>query len=280
MEATTNQRCPGFEQALIVVPQLFICPFCGSEIEIWTDEKRARCVDCGKMVSREGASSVDVGGEREPPSKDAQRGGEPGVAGPDNGVQCGQAVNEPSVEVLEHADDFGAILFYEKHERVVEVNAIVHGERYKESCHLCPRFGKNLACPPHSPTFAEYLQGMKKAKVLCIRVPQEYFTHLPFEERSRACFRRARRLLSELLLEYRGKGHLIAGSGPCLACEECALAAGSDRCEKPEVRIYSLESLGVNVVGLVTRHFGIDLEWSVDERHADFVCAVGAICLS
>jgi hypothetical protein len=69
----------------------------------------------------------------------------------------------------------------------------------------------------------------------------------------------------------------IAGSGPCLACGECALSAGSDRCEKPEQRIYSLESLGINVVGLLKRYLDMELGWSTDGQHADFVCAVGAV---
>jgi HD superfamily phosphodiesterase len=33
-------------------PELFPCPSCGKEVEIWTDEFRARCRNCGKPVYR------------------------------------------------------------------------------------------------------------------------------------------------------------------------------------------------------------------------------------
>jgi predicted metal-binding protein len=278
MGAESIQKCPGFERALIIVPELFTCPFCNVEVEIWTDEKRARCMHCEKMVSRERACRVDVAGDEDSTPKNAPAKGERGPTGPEIDVSpenC-RAVNRAEVKVLEHTDGSGSTLFYEEHERVVEAGAIEHGKRYKDSCRPCPKYGKNLACPPHSPTFLEYVGAGKKARVLCIRVPQDYFNHLPFEDRYRACFRQARSLLSETLLGYRDKGQVIAGSGPCLACEECALLTGSIQCEKPEEKIYSLESLGINVIGLVKRHFDMDLEWSMDGRHADFVCAVGA----
>lgn len=42
-------------------------------------------------------------------------------------------------------------------------------------------------------------------------------------------------------------------------------------------RIYSLESLGVNVVALVNKSLDISLDWSSNEITASFVCAVGAV---
>jgi hypothetical protein len=52
MGGESLRKCPGFERSLIIVPQLFICPFCSVVIEIWTDERMARCTHCRKMVSR------------------------------------------------------------------------------------------------------------------------------------------------------------------------------------------------------------------------------------
>ncbi len=103
----------------------------------------------------------------------------------------------------------------------------------------------------------------------------------PFpEEKYRFCFRKAKKLLETELLDHRKKGRAVAGAGPCLACEECAAEADGGRCGKPAKRIYSLESLGVNITGLAKRCFNIDLEWSCKETFADFVCALGAVFLA
>ena len=49
------------------------------------------------------------------------------------------------------------------------------------------------------------------------------------------------------------------------------------KCKKPKKRIYSLESLGVNVIKLVKKYFDFDLEWNDNEYIADFVSAVWAV---
>jgi predicted metal-binding protein len=280
MRIESYLKCPGLEQALTIIPELFLCPDCGAEIEIWTDERKVRCGRCGKFAGREGGRKTEEAAPEKKPvgelkETEEQRGANSTKSGSFQGH--GETMGGMELGVFEHTDACGSTLFYEKYEGEVELTGIEHGERYKLSCEVCLRFGKNLACPPHSPAFSEYLRTMEKARVICIRLPQDYFAHLAFEERYRACFRQARSLLTERLVKARVAGHRVAGSGPCLACEECALAAGSKQCEKPEKRIYSLESLGVNVVGLVKRCFQMDLDWSTDGQYADFVCAVGAV---
>ena len=69
----------------------------------------------------------------------------------------------------------------------------------------------------------------------------------------------------------------MAGCGACFACEECSAEIGEESCKLPDKRIYSLESLGVNVTALVKKCFDLDFEWTVDEHAADFVCGVGAV---
>ena len=181
------------------------------------------------------------------------------------------------VDVVEHVDEKGAVYYVEKLRRDFPVAEIVHGPAFKGCCTGCDVFGKNLSCPPASPTLSAYIGGAKTARGICLRLPQEYFGHLPFEERHDACFAMARDLLVKELLKHRKQGHTIAGSGPCLACETCAIEEGSKECRQPDRVIYSLESLGVNVVGLMTKCFNIDLEWSSDGEYADFVSAVGAV---
>jgi len=190
--------------------------------------------------------------------------------------------DDAKAEVEEHIDETGAIYYIERFERLLPVSEFDYGDHYKMSCEACEKYGKNLACPPYSPSFLTYIDNAQVAKVICLRVPQEYFNHLLSEERYHACFRKARSLLVKILLDYREKGHAIAGSGACLACETCAAEdeAECKQCRQPDKLIYSLESMGVNVIALVKKSFDIDLEWSSDDKFADFVDAVGVVFLN
>lgn len=52
--------CPGSRKFKEATPEMVRCPHCGTEIEIWSDEPRARCERCQAWVYRElGASCLD-----------------------------------------------------------------------------------------------------------------------------------------------------------------------------------------------------------------------------
>jgi len=50
-------ECPGSKLIKQPTPEEVKCPFCGNEVEIWTDEARTRCSGCGNVVTREMAQS-------------------------------------------------------------------------------------------------------------------------------------------------------------------------------------------------------------------------------
>lgn len=49
--------CPGSKFMRQPKPELFPCPGCGGEVEIWSDEISGRCSDCGTVVMRDGTMS-------------------------------------------------------------------------------------------------------------------------------------------------------------------------------------------------------------------------------
>jgi len=183
-------------------------------------------------------------------------------------------------EVLKNTDTNGTEYYIEHFETTLQVSEIDSSEKYKIACEPCKMFGKNLACPPYSPTLEAYIKDSKKAKLICYRIPLEQFPEIITEDRYHTAFRKVRGLLTDELLRYRKKGHIVAGSGTCLACEQCVVELGKKRCKHPSKRIYSLESMGVNVVSLTEKAFGIKLEWSGCDSAADFVSAVGAVFFS
>jgi predicted metal-binding protein len=182
----------------------------------------------------------------------------------------------PNGEVREYRDPAGAFRSYVRYVALVPLSEFEHGNRFKDMCGQCPHHGRNFSCPPNSPSFSDHVGSAKVAEVVCVRLTKADFPRATPQEIYHACFREGSRLLRTELEYHRGEGRAVAGSGPCLACERCSLETGESACSRPEKRIYSLESLGVNVIGLLKNVLGIDLEWDSDGEKAATVCSVGA----
>jgi len=181
------------------------------------------------------------------------------------------------MEELEGPGLAGEVLRYERYETDLSVEGFVYSEEVLAACAACPRHGRNLACPPHSPTFQDAVAGARSARVICVRLPLGPIGTGTPEERYREGFGAARGVLVAELLAERARGWTVLGSGPCRACEPCAAEEESTTCRNPAERIFSLESTGVNVVELLRTCFDLDLEWTAAGCIPDFVCSVGAV---
>ena len=45
-----ENKCAGDDPAKKAMSEIYPCPQCGDEVEIWTDETRGKCSSCGKLV--------------------------------------------------------------------------------------------------------------------------------------------------------------------------------------------------------------------------------------
>ncbi len=185
--------------------------------------------------------------------------------------------NKSKAKIIKSDNPQGVPLYIERFETVLSVSDMNYSLRVKKNCESCPLYSKNLACPPYSPYFPEYAKDLKTAKIICYRTPLEQFKSVILEDSYHAAFNKASSLLSQELLRNRKNGNLIAGSGVCRSCEVCAVELGEAKCRTPNKQIYSLESLGVDVVSLSEKAFNIKLEWSGDGHTAGYVSALGAV---
>lgn len=181
------------------------------------------------------------------------------------------------IREFEHTDAAGNSYRIERLENRLDVSAFEWDRQIKKNCEGCRNHTVNLSCPPHSPYFPDYVENTKAATVICFRVPLNKFTNVPVREAYHAAFKVVRSLLVGELMMSREEGHIVAGSGACLVCKPCAGESGNTECRFPEKRLYSLESLGVNVVSLSERALNLKLEWSDDTHAAHYVSAIGAI---
>lgn len=182
-----------------------------------------------------------------------------------------------SSNVIEHIDNRGSAYLIERFERLVTVDSLEYRRENKISCEACPRYARgNLACPPHSPYFPDYIEGSDRALVLCYRVYMDQVLEVPGEPKYRTAHMLVRRLLIEELYDHRKQGRLIAGAGACLACKTCVAETGESVCRDPSRMIYSLESLGINLISLSENVLGLRLQWGGGELEAEHVAAMGA----
>jgi len=50
-------KCPGSQNFSQPHPEPADCPFCGAEVEFWSDEVKAKCPSCKRTILREGGAS-------------------------------------------------------------------------------------------------------------------------------------------------------------------------------------------------------------------------------
>ncbi len=163
----------------------------------------------------------------------------------------------------------------ERFEQMIPVADIAHSRRFQELCKPCPHYGKNLACPPQSPYFPSYVADARSARVICFRIPLSSRETTVDEQKTIA--REAAKALADELRSCLKQGHKVAGAGFCRSCPACVAESGGAVCCKPEERIFSLESMGVDVDSLLKKCFGFGLEWSKAERPASYLCVPGAV---
>lgn len=182
-------------------------------------------------------------------------------------------MNSQDFEII---NSVGGIFRAERYERFLPITEIGHSARFREMCRSCPRYGKNLSCPPNTPDFIEYVGAASLARVICFRVylPNPEITTV---DQQLAYVREAGKFLSVELRHYLRLGHRVAGNGGCRSCEACAGEAGETFCRKPAERVFSLEAMGVDVGVLLKRSFDIDLEWNRKGRRASYLCTAGAV---
>ncbi len=52
MSKIVDAHCPGDDPTKKSAPELFTCPLCGGEVEVWSDEKSGKCSSCQAVIDR------------------------------------------------------------------------------------------------------------------------------------------------------------------------------------------------------------------------------------
>jgi len=168
--------------------------------------------------------------------------------------------------LIKQALELGAV-----NAKIIPTSKIVIEDRVVLKCSMgCEKYGKTLACPPHSPTpdefrkivheyrYAIFMKFASKAEATSDLIPYLAKSNsIPQEIKAKVdAFWSSWKVDMQRLLEvilnlekvaFNGGYPLSVGfvSGSCQLCEKCNVEKGF--CIHPETRRYSEEGLGVNV---------------------------------
>ena len=181
------------------------------------------------------------------------------------------------VDVIEHLTPSRKIQI-EKYCRTIELSSInSNKERFQQLCESgCVNFGKKFSCPPFSPSFEKFTSNFDYLDVILYRTSLNQYSDVSPYNRIRASNSIMKSLLDKELLAFKQSGFSVVGSGSCRACKPCG-AKENIKCKKPDKKIFSLESLGVDVNQLVIDCFDIRLEWYKKGLSQNYTAVVGGV---
>ncbi len=59
MDKKFDRQCPGDDPTKKAIPELYGCPECSSDIEIWSDESKGKCTACSKVFQKDQLKKKD-----------------------------------------------------------------------------------------------------------------------------------------------------------------------------------------------------------------------------
>ena len=156
---------------------------------------------------------------------------------------------------------------------LIDIADIVVDERVRLKCRVpvCDSYNKNLMCPPHVPSVAEFRTVLKNySRAILIQVSAELheaYTNAPTEE----VFLPARKLhelvnLGEkeaFTVGFRFAAGFIGGC--CRLCDECIIVQGGTLCRYPFKARPSMEAMGIDVTATVEKA-GIPVSFPISDR--------------
>jgi len=224
-------KCPGLDQTLAIVPIELKCPQCDKTIEIWSDEIKRRCTQCGTMVFNPA----------------------PSVKTPDkNTLEAETNHSKDSIdEFLELAISLGSSAV-----TIIDCKNIQMDNQIADLCRetKCPNYGSSPTCPPHveGPDWLrKQIHKTSQAILIKIEVPQD----IMYSDNRREI----NKLLHFIVIQIEQAAHekglgqstaFAGGSCKSIQCFEhayCNVLNGDGNCRYPDLSRPSISGYGINM---------------------------------
>ena len=223
-------KCPGNDPVSRAVPELIVCPDCGVEVEIWTDEIKGKCASCNRVLKKDKTKIV---AEQKMYKQDVRA-----------------VLNRLTQRACQlGASDAGAI----------STTEISVEEDLANLCREpgCENYGLSASCPPYvagPDGFRKLLNTFKYAVVFKIDVPSEIL----FSDERRDIFRLLHEIAasieqSAIDMGFHDSNAYAGGSCKQIFCRDhpdCRVLAENGKCRNPLFARPSMSGFGINVLKL------------------------------
>jgi predicted metal-binding protein len=223
-------KCPGNDPVSRAVPEMFVCPDCGLEVEIWTDELKGKCASCNRVFQKD---RIDIAVKKK---------------------LYGQNVRAVLKKLAQIAYQLGA-----NDARAISTTDISVEEDLAKLCREpgCENYGLSAGCPPHvaGPAgFRKSLKTFEHALVFKIDVPSEIL----FSDERRDIFRLLHEIAagieqSAIEMGFHDSSAYAGGSCKQIFCRDypdCRVLAENSECRNPLFARPSMSGFGINVLKL------------------------------
>lgn len=145
----------------------------------------------------------------------------------------------------------------------------------QQSCHSCPFYGKNHACPPDGAEAKDLLLSFPFIHLFAAR----HYTARPITsgKEMHDAFAQGRIVFDAHLLACEANSECSMALIPCSCtrCERCA-RVDHEACRYPDKLRKSLDALSVEVSRIADEVFSLEIQW-YKEKPSEYVTMIGGI---
>jgi len=223
-------KCPGNDPVSRAVPELFFCPDCGVEFEIWTDEIKGKCASCNRVFQKDKTKIV-----------------------------AEKKMYKQNVRAVLNRLAQGACQLGASDAGTIFTTEISVEEDLANLCREpgCENYGLSASCPPYvagPDGFRKLLNTFKYAVVFKIDVPSEIL----FSDERRDIFRLLHEIAASIeqsAIEIGCHDSKAYAGGSCkqIFCRDhpdCRVLAENGECRNPLFARPSMSGFGINVLKL------------------------------
>jgi predicted metal-binding protein len=224
-------KCPGNDPVSRAVPELFACPDCGTDVEIWTDENKGKCASCNRVFRKDNKTKTGKKKSHE------------------------QNVWEALEKLTQLAYQLGA-----SDANAISTTEISVEDSLADLCREpgCENYGLSASCPPHvsgPDGFRKLLKTFEHAAVFKIDVPAEIL----LSDERRDIFRLLHEIAANIEkaateMGFSNSSAYVGGSCKQIFCRDhpdCRVLAENGECRNPLLARPSMSGFGINVLKLM-----------------------------
>ena len=223
-------QCPGNDPVSRAVPEFFVCPDCGMDVEIWTDEIKGKCASCNKLFQKDKTAKA----MKENPHE--------------------KNVKAALEKLMQLACQLGA-----NDAKAISTTEISVEDSLADLCREpgCENYGLSASCPPHvsgPDGFRKLLKTFEHAVVFKIDVPSEIL----LSDERRDIFRLLHEIAASIeqaaiKMGFNDSSAYAGGSCKQVFCRDyphCRVIAENEGCRNPLLARPSMSGFGINVLKL------------------------------